>query len=352
MYGIKGDTNNSTSNITNNNSDSESDNDVGEKSLIRSCVTVIQGSVIHFGKIISCAMVEGKKHYCIEYDDRSIEEIDVMELSRLQELFIKEINNDTVGQQKQKTQSTPDNEYVSTWVSFMCEGVAFYGMVKRCFLSGRRAKTWYVLYDGKDEKDILCPKMLIQRRHYARHGLYDPTLPAIPPPPSSLSTSKKDNTRRTTTQQQPATAKKKKVPQTKRKNKTVAKRRVIKKKSVKNKTKKKKDTTIVPKPKQHNADEETVATYGTYSPKLPYLYKVQYKDRSYPKYTPFLLEDKFQPKFQLPPGVNPTVAAMCNLSLPDSIIDGIVLRSNNYALARTKVKQYELVDGAFKKNPC
>ena len=45
-------------------------------------------------------MVEGRKYYCIEYDDRSIEEVDSMELSRLQELYIKEINNNAVGQQK------------------------------------------------------------------------------------------------------------------------------------------------------------------------------------------------------------------------------------------------------------
>ena len=31
---------------------------------------------------------------------------------------------------------------------------------------------------------------------------------------------------------------------------------------------------------------------------------------------------------------------MCKLSLPDSIIDGIVLRSNTYALARTKLEQF------------
>ena len=130
---------------------------------------------------------------------------------------------------------------------------------------------WYILYDGGDEEEILRPEMRDQRRHYARHGMHDPTLPAIPPPqPPSLSTTKKDNTRRTTTQQQPATAKKKKVPPTKRKKKAVAKHRVIKKKSVKKNTKKKKDTTALPTPKLHNADEETVVTHGNYSPKQPY----------------------------------------------------------------------------------
>ena len=51
-------------------------------------------------------MVEGRKHYCIKYDDRSIEQVDTMELARLQRFYIKEINNDAVGQQKQKSQST------------------------------------------------------------------------------------------------------------------------------------------------------------------------------------------------------------------------------------------------------
>ena len=164
-----------TSNTTNNDSDSESDNDVGEKPLIGSRVAVLWESVIHFGRIISCAMVKGRKHYCIEYDDRSIKEVDSMELSRLQELYIKEINNDAVGQQKQKSQSTPDIEFVGIRVSFMCEDVAFYGTVKRCFVSDQRAKTWYVLYNDGDEEDILHPTMLIRQRHYARHGMYDPS---------------------------------------------------------------------------------------------------------------------------------------------------------------------------------
>ena len=42
---------------------------------------------------------------------------------------------------------------------------------------------------------------------------------------------------------------------------------------------------------------------------------------------------------------------MCNLSLPDSIIDGIVIRSNTYAMARTKLDETILVDGVMKRNP-
>ena len=64
----------------------------------------------------------------------------------------------------------------------MCEGVAFYGTMKGCFVSDRRAKTWYELYNDGDKEDILRPTMLIRQRHYARHGIYDPTLPDIPPP--------------------------------------------------------------------------------------------------------------------------------------------------------------------------
>ena len=193
-----------TTNITNNDSDSKSDKDVVEKPLIGSCVAVLWESAIHFGTIISCAMVEGRNHYCIEYDDRTIVEVDTIELSRLQELYIKEMNNDAVGQQKQKSQSTQNDEFVGTRVSFSCEGVAFYGTVKRCSVSDclSRQKIWYVLYDnGKDEEDILCPTMLIRQRHYTRHGKCDPTLPNIPPPQlPSLSTTKKDSTRWTTTQ--------------------------------------------------------------------------------------------------------------------------------------------------------
>ena len=91
------------------------------------------------------------------------------------------MNNDTIGQQKKKSQSTQDNEFVGTRVSFVCEGVVFYGTVKRCFMNDRRKKTWNVLYDnGKDEEDIYRPLMLERQKHYVRHGKYDPTLPIIP----------------------------------------------------------------------------------------------------------------------------------------------------------------------------
>ena len=193
--------------------------------------------------------------------------------------------------------------------------------------------------------------MVIRQRYYARHEKYDPTLPDIPPPQLPSLSTKKDGTSCTSKQQQTATAKKNKAAQTKSKKKIGAKRQVGKKKNVRKTTKNKEDTTARPKPKLHNADDETVATHGNYSPKVPYLYRVQYKDGSRPACTPFVLKDQFRPKFKLPFGVNPTVDAMCKLLLPDSIIDGIVLRSNTYALARTKLEQFELVNGVVKKNP-
>ena len=162
-------------------------------------------------------------------------------------------------------------------------------------MNDRRKKIWHVVYDnGTDEDKILRPTMLVRQKHNVRHGKYDPTLPNVPPPqlPSS-STTKKDTNRRTTTHPQSATAKKKKAAQTKSKTTTGVKRQATKKKIVRKRTKKKKDTTAIPKPKLHNADDETVATCGNYLPKVPYSYKVQYKDGSRPTYTPFVLKDQF-----------------------------------------------------------
>ena len=85
---------------TSNDGDSESDEDVVEKPLIGSRVAVKRASAILFGTILSCATVEGRTYYSIEYDDRSIKQVSTLKLSRLQELYITEMNNDVVGQQK------------------------------------------------------------------------------------------------------------------------------------------------------------------------------------------------------------------------------------------------------------
>ena len=119
----------------------------------------------------------------------------------------------------------------------MCEDVAFYGMVKPCFMSNRQKKTWYVLYDNMDEEEILRPTMLVRQKHYARHGKYDPTLPDVPPPQLPSSSTKKDTTSHTSKQQQAATGKKKKAAQTNSKKTTGGKRQVPKKKIVRKRTK-------------------------------------------------------------------------------------------------------------------
>ena len=105
---------------TSNDGDSESDEDVVEKPLIRSRVAVKRASAILFGTILSCATVEGRTYYSIEYDDRSIAEVSTLELSTLQELYIKQMNNDVVGQQKKKSQLIQDDEFVGIRVSFVC----------------------------------------------------------------------------------------------------------------------------------------------------------------------------------------------------------------------------------------
>ena len=49
--------------------------------------------------------------------------------------------------------------------------------------------------------------------------------------------------------------------------------------------------------------------------------------------------------------MTPSVAAMCNLALSDLIIDDIVIQSNTYALARTKLDETIMVDDVMKRNP-
>ena len=200
--------------------------------------------------------------------------------------------------------------------------------MKRCFLNDQQAKTWECVYDNKDKEELLAVDFRKQQRLYAKEGMYDPkgnpNQPPIqqpqPPPPKPPSTTKKDHTK---------------------------KWKIVQKQTKKKKT----DKTALSTSKLHEANGNTVVTHGNYTPQRPYSYKVQYKDNSQPTCTPFVLKDQFQPKFQLPTGVTPSVAAMCNLSLPDSIIDGIVIRSNTYAKAHTKLDETILVDCVMKKNP-
>ena len=53
------------------------------------------------------------------------------------------------------TDTTLDDEYVGTWVAFLCTGLTFYGTVKRCFLGNRQAKTWDIVYDSNNSEEVL-----------------------------------------------------------------------------------------------------------------------------------------------------------------------------------------------------
>ena len=115
------------------NSNSNSNNGVYEQPLIRSQVELVRKSVTHFETILSSYIVEGRIRYEIVYDDMSQEEVDLIKLSRRQEIYYKEGKNGVVGQQKQKARSTLDDEYVGTQVTFMHLGVTFYSTMKRYY---------------------------------------------------------------------------------------------------------------------------------------------------------------------------------------------------------------------------
>ena len=126
-----------------------------------------------------------------------------------------------------------------------------------------------------------------------------------------------------------------------------------KKKKTPTKKKKKNDKEPLPPPKLKNADDDTVVTHGDYSCYTPYAYQVQsYNNKPQAEYTPFDLTDQFLPKFKLPYGVVPSVDAICLLSLPDLLIDGIVEWSNVYAMAQTNVSPTIVEEDKIKKNPC
>ena len=75
--------------------------------LIGSRVAGVCESVTHFGTILSSHIVKGRTHYEIVCDDMFQGKVDSMELSRRQELYDKEGENDVVGQQKQKVGEKP-----------------------------------------------------------------------------------------------------------------------------------------------------------------------------------------------------------------------------------------------------
>ena len=169
-------------------SESDNDNDNSHKhTLIGSRVAVERELVTHFGTILSSGIVEGRTRYKIVYDDQfDEEEVNAIDLSRRQELYIKERLNDVVGQQKQKARAKVDDvvddnddnyleieindPYVGTRVAFMHMCVAFYGTVKKCFVGSRKAKNWHIVYNNGDEEEILLAVLYQRQKLYAKEG--------------------------------------------------------------------------------------------------------------------------------------------------------------------------------------
>jgi hypothetical protein len=70
-----------------------------------------------------------------------------------------------------------------------------------------------------------------------------------------------------------------------------------------------------------------------YDPATPYVVDVVDDDRRQLTYNPLLWKNQFDfnPSFELPAGVNGTPAALCELYLPDSLLDKWVVSTNAYA---------------------
>ena len=152
------------------------------------------------------------------------------------------------------------DDYVGTRITFKCSGIVFYGTVKRCFVGDSQAKNWEIVYDNKDEEEILVDEFRKQQKLYAKERMYDPkgnpNQPAIqrpqPLPPKPPSITKKDN---------------------------IKKRKTVQKQTKKKKTKKT-DKTALPTSKLHDTDGDTVVTHGNYTLQRPYSYEVQYNNGS------------------------------------------------------------------------
>ena len=62
----------------------------------------------------------------------------------------------TIDQPLEATRKTlVADDYVGTRVAFKCLGIVFYGIVKHCFVGDRQAKNRKIVYDNKDEEEIL-----------------------------------------------------------------------------------------------------------------------------------------------------------------------------------------------------
>ena len=51
--------------------------------------------------------------------------------------------------------------------------VAFYGAVKSCFVGKWQAKNYHIVYDNRDQEEILLAVLKQQQKLYAKEGQYD-----------------------------------------------------------------------------------------------------------------------------------------------------------------------------------
>ena len=88
-------------------------------------------------------------------------------------------------------------------------------------------------------------------------------------------------------------------------------------------------------------DDDCSEESEPYSPSTPYVIDVDYDNGSTYEYEPILKEptQEFGPSFQLPLSVNATPAALCELFLPDSLLDKWVSSTNHYAASYLSIEK-------------
>ena len=116
----------------------------------------------------------------------------------------------------------------------------------------------------------------------------------------------------------------------------------------KKKTRAKKPLTEETTERLSDVDNNTITTNNKYTIDELYPYHVQYKDGSIPAYEPIELDNHFLQQFKLPYNSIPSVDLMCELNLPNKLINAIARRLTEYAQGRTQLPIEIPVD---EKNP-
>ena len=82
-----------------------------------------------------------------------------------------------------------------------------------------------------------------------------------------------------------------------------------------------------------DTDDDADSIHDEYQTTTPFLKRVQYADGNERLYLPIQVGERtrFGPNFMLPDAVDPSASALCELYLPDTLIDKWVKRSNSYA---------------------